>query len=461
MRILKSLIIGSILVAVLGTTGAVYAAEPAEKDDSIVKINKTNYKDQDLYNYILSLDTNKNQVLSKTELRGHIGWVELKNKHFYITAEGLPIRGYYKGPNYNYYFNNKGVMQTEWVNYNNQKLYFSPNTGRQEFNKWVTYKNNRYFIDAKGHIKKGWLDYNGSRYYLKSDSKQAKMWYQIGNYKYYFTPGTGKLLTDHWVNYKNTWYHVDSKGRMQKNAWIKHKGYRYRVNSQGKMIKSKKVKINSKYFYLNKNGKMVSGKVITVGKKLYYASKSGAIITKKGWYKENGKVYLVGDNGVLTINKLAKYNGKYYYMRPSGKGELLRNQAAARVADSLGCNLAAAMKYAGGLTYSGRNTFTDSWGTYKLANYGISNHSGNCYVYAAVFTELAYAMGYDAHQVRGSIRLSWGWGNNHSWVEIKKGGKTYVCDPAGLHQLGWNNAYMFQYGQKGTWMYKDQYEIVY
>ena len=46
-------------------------------------------------------------------------------------------------------------------------------------------------------------------------------------------------------------------------------------------------------------------------------------------------------------------------------------------------------------------------------------------------------------------------------VEIYKDGKTYVCDPAGLNQLGMDHAYMFHYGDKGTWMYKDQFEIIY
>ena len=227
------------------------------------------------------------------------------------------------------------------------------------------------------------------------------------------------------------------------------------------MIRDQKVKGGGKQYYLDKHGKLVTGKVITLKSKLYYASKKGAIITKEGFYKENKKVYLVGKGGALTINKLVNYNGKYYYMRPSGKGERLRNQTAARIAYGMNCSLAAAMKYAGSLYYTGRNVFSDSWGTYRLANHGFATRSGNCYVYAATFTELAYAMGYDVRQVRGSVRLGSGWGNNHSWVEIKKKGKTYVCDPAGLHRLGWSGAYMFHYGQKGTWMYKDQYEIRY
>ena len=112
------------------------------------------------------------------------------------------------------------------------------------------------------------------------------------------------------------------------------------------------------------------------------------IITKEGFYKENKRLYLIGKGGALTINKLVKYQKKYYYMRPSGRGELLRNQTASRLAAEMNCNLAAAMKYAGSLYYTGRNVFSDSWGTYRLANHGFATRSGNCYVYAATLTEL-------------------------------------------------------------------------
>ena len=461
MRLIKSLILGSLLILSIFTTTTIVNAKEVV-DDSIVKITKKNYKDTDLYNYMITLDKNKNGGLSTAELKGHTGLIEVNNKQFLIASDGLPQTGYYKGTKYNYYFTNNGVMKTGWVkDTNNKFMYFSPDTGRQLHNKWVKYNNNRYFVKKDGYMKTGWLNYKDNLYYFKSDGKMATRWNKIGDYYYYFSPSNGKLFTEHWILYKNNWYYVNKKGRMLKNAWIKHKNHWYRLNKNGKMISNKKTQIGNKVYYFDKNGRMASNKVVTIGKKLYYASNSGAIITKKGWYEENKNVYLVGDNGVLTINKLSKYNGKYYYMRPTGKGELLRNQTAAKIADSLDCSLSAAMKYAGNLTYAGKDKFSNSWGTYKLANYGFANHSGNCYVYAAVLTELAYAMGYDAHQVRGCIRLSWGWGNNHSWVEIYKDGKTYVCDPAGLHQLGWNNAYMFQYGQKGTWMYKDQFEIVY
>ena len=110
------------------------------------------------------------------------------------------------------------------------------------------------------------------------------------------------------------------------------------------------------------------------------------------------------------------------------------------------------MKYASSTTYYGRDLFDQTWGSQKLGEYGIRNRRGNCFVYAAILREIAVCMGYDAHQVYGKVRLAEGWGT-HSWVEIDKDGETYVCDPACALRLGTSNAYMFRYGQKGTYMY--------
>lgn len=58
------------------------------------------------------------------------------------------------------------------------------------------------------------------------------------------------------------------------------------------------------------------------------------------------------------------------------------------------------------------------------ANKMIANKSGNCYESAALFCQLAKAMGYNAKAVAGKTS-----GRPHGWVEIKVSGKWYVCDP--------------------------------
>lgn len=54
----------------------------------------------------------------------------------------------------------------------------------------------------------------------------------------------------------------------------------------------------------------------------------------------------------------------------------------------------------------------------------IKNKGGNCYESAALFCWLAKGLGYDAKVVSGKTS-----GRAHGWVEVKLGGKTYICDP--------------------------------
>ena len=363
------------------------------------------------------------------------GWKQVGDNWFFFRENGSAVTGWMKENGKWYYMNASGVMQTGW---------------KKIDRKW-------YYFNARGDLHTGWLSDGGYCYYLKETGMQTG-WKKINDNYYYFTR-TGRLAVDRWLQGKY-WYYVDKNGRM-KTGWLQYKDHWYYFDTDGSMVADRKLTIGNKTYYLDKQGIMLSGTVIEDGSDLYYIQNDGTVRTEEGWFSENEKVYLIGKDGKLTTEKLAQYNGVYYYLRSTGIGELLRNQTAAKIADSMDCDLAAAMKYAGGLTYQGKDYFTDAWGTKRLANYGFSNSAGNCYVYAAVFAELAYAMGYDAHHVRGSIRLSWGWGNNHSWVEIYKDDQVYVCDPAGLAQLGWSHAYMFHYGDKGTWMYKDPYDIIY
>lgn len=60
----------------------------------------------------------------------------------------------------------------------------------------------------------------------------------------------------------------------------------------------------------------------------------------------------------------------------------------------------------------------------------INNKGGNCYESAALFCWLAKGLGYDAKAVSGKTS-----GRPHGWVEIKKGGKWYVCDPNNTNTL--------------------------
>lgn len=133
--------------------------------------------------------------------------------------------------------------------------------------------------------------------------------------------------------------------------------------------------------------------------------------------------------------------------------------AAAAVLDRVGWTLPAAYNYASSeIEYYGKLVFTESWGSYNLAQQGFNNKTGNCYVMAAVFYEMAKMLGYDVHQIAGGIPLIGGGECPHSWCEVVLDGKAYVCDPDLTKERG-NDAYMKPYGSKGIWKYQNYHRM--
>ena len=97
-----------------------------------------------------------------------------------------------------------------------------------------------------------------------------------------------------------------------------------------------------------------------------------------------------------------------------------------------------------------------SLGPRYFADLGFRRHYGDCYVMAACFSEMAKALGYDAHCVFGAVKSNSRPGMNeiHGWVEINMDGVLYVCDPS-FHNHGGGNGYLIHYGDRGTWVYVD------
>ena len=101
-----------------------------------------------------------------------------------------------------------------------------------------------------------------------------------------------------------------------------------------------------------------------------------------------------------------------------------------------------------------------SLGARYFANLGFQRHYGDCYVMAACLSEMAKALGYDAHCVYGGVKSNSRPGMNeiHGWVEIVIDGELYVMDPS-FHQHGGGNGYLIHYGDKGTWVYVDYVRV--
>ncbi len=75
----------------------------------------------------------------------------------------------------------------------------------------------------------------------------------------------------------------------------------------------------------------------------------------------------------------------------------------------------------------------------------INRRSGNCYRYAALFQWLAKGLGYNAKAVKGYVPSASGGSAPHGWVEIRSGGKTYICDPDLQYEIPSHNWYWRTY----------------
>ena len=136
----------------------------------------------------------------------------------------------------------------------------------------------------------------------------------------------------------------------------------------------------------------------------------------------------------------------FYEIKSQGNS----SQASA-VLNQVGWNLQAAFNWSAGIKWV-KSPTDPALGSRYFANLGFTNHQGNCYVMAATFYEMARTLGYEAHQMTGTVPLRRGGMGPHSWVEVNVGGTYYVCDPDFTNESR-KNGYMIHYGQSGTWRY--------
>lgn len=254
--------------------------------------------------------------------------------------------------------------------------------------------------------------------------KEAGKWY------YYKKDGTKKTG---WLSYKNDWYFLGKDGSMYSRKWKYYQGF---------------------WYYFGADGKMCSNTVVEDRGELYYFFRSGQMRDREGWFKFEDRWFFSQADGTLYRDRIICSRGVYYYMQKDGAMRELENQVAAKVAFGLNGDLKEAFRYACGLTYYGRELFDASWGSKRLSEQGINERKGNCFVLAGTFREIAYAMGYDVHQMDGYVLVTSGKAK-HSWVEIEIDGEIYCFDVSAARSGNVEANYMFQYGAKGTYKFVD------
>lgn len=426
-----------------------------------------------------------------------VGWLYYIRSWYYLDPEsGIMQTGFVTVNDDLYYLNDSGVMQTGWLKIDGQWYLFSssgaavkgwylsgktwyyldPETGAM-LTGFQTIGDSVYYLNPSGAMQTGWQLIDGKWYLFSGSGSQITGWYKSGKIWYYLDPENGDMKTG-WALVGDKWYFMNDSGAMQ-TGWLKRGNTWYLLGSSGAMQTGWQ-KINGTWYYLDpENGDMKTGWVL-VDDVWFYLNGNGSLFT--GWLQSGSTWYYLTSNG-LNYTGLAAWSGDYYYVKEgvydptfngtaripglgrdlevvNGKtpgGTVQPSDAIVKkvqkvMSDNKIRNLWEAFNWCV-MTYSVYTT-GGGYGTAYYADYGLTNHYGNCYVMAATFVVMARELGYEAYQISGYIASTY----IHSWTEVKVDGKFYVFDPDFVVDQG-GNGFMINYGDKGTWRYTDAYRM--
>ena len=351
------------------------------------------------------------------------GWVKKEDGYYWQKADGTFLE------------------ESGWKELDG-KRYFLAEKGRRTEG-WLIQKEGKYYLDPEtGVLVTGPKEVDGKKYYFEPSGeipgKMAEGWKEIEKQTYYFVPETGQMKIGMSTIDKKTYY-FDREGR-QVYGWRSYKGKKYYFVPGTGQMKIGMSTIDGKKYYFDTKGRQVYGCKSYRGKK-YYFQKNGELLTNEKCYEINGKFYNIDKDGVMKEVPKVK-------------------ALATKVLDKEGWNLESAFEWTSELKYEDR-TIELADGVKEadyLAIYGFEKEKGNSFVMASTFYQMAKILGYDVHYVKGKIQYKSGRLVSHGWCEIDEDGKTYVCDPYFAHEGG-KNGIMFEYGDKGTWIYKNYYRV--
>ncbi|EKQ50512.1 MULTISPECIES: cadherin-like beta sandwich domain-containing protein [unclassified Clostridium] len=212
-----------------------------------------------------------NQVLKPNQ------WIIVNGRWRYNDALGncLKNRWFYDDKYKAYFhFNNRGNMQTGWIE-DDDNWYYLGTKGEMQTG-WVFYENEWYYLDSNGVMQTGWVEDNGNWYYLRRDGSMATGWI-VNLDQWYYLNSSGAMETG-WIYYGKEWYLLGSSGAMQ-TGWAEYDGEWYYLNPDGSMKSGEWVYDDGKWYYINYYGNMRRGWLNVDDKYFYYFNEDGTMQT--------------------------------------------------------------------------------------------------------------------------------------------------------------------------------------
>ncbi len=161
------------------------------------------------------------------------GWKTEGGKTYYYK-NGVKLKGWQKiGGKYYYFNSNQGyIYKNALLTSSKKNICYMDSKGARVANKWVTYKNKRYYMGSNGYAVKGFKKIQGKTYYFHNVNaymtKNCKVITAAGDIYYMGSNGVrcaNGFYTIKEGGVKNTYY-FDKNGRAYK-GWHTIKGKKY------------------------------------------------------------------------------------------------------------------------------------------------------------------------------------------------------------------------------------------
>lgn len=152
-----------------------------------------------------------------------------------------------------------------------------------------------YYFDEKGYLQTGWVELDGNWYYF--DAAMQTGWLKLGNTWYYLDPRNGAMAEDGMQEIDGATYYFYDWGGMASNFWyLDEKGGWYYFGGNGAMVENKWVLWKGAWYYLGSDGAMLAEKWLYWNGEWYYLGSDGAMLTNTttpdGYYVNNEGVWV-------------------------------------------------------------------------------------------------------------------------------------------------------------------------
>ena len=305
-----------------------------------------------------------------------------------MAGEWVKVKSYirYKTPAGKY-------VKSRWIRWKGDIYYVNAKGNR--VTDWVTYRNKKYWLNKEGKVHFEW---KGKTYYFKADGSMAKGKTVIGAETYYFNKSTGKRKTGLVTIGKNKYFFLVSTGTMAKNRWVLSAKKYYYAGPDGKILKSCWIKLSEGKYFVNSKGVRVTGEQYIDGQWYKFASNGkliGILKLSSNINPNKPMVAITFDDGPgpytgRLLDCLQKYKAKAtFFMVGSSVSSY---KSTVRRMASLGCELG-----------------NHSWDHARMTSLSSSGiHSQ--------FSRTSSAIRSAAGKGPTVCRLPYGAGHNSSWV---------------------------------------------